>query len=91
MQIHCFKAIISGRVQGVFFRDSTRQQARQLNLSGYARNLADGTVEVIACGEEEALLQLELWLQQGPPQSRVDRVRLNPIDPPEGLDGFSVL
>jgi acylphosphatase len=65
---------VSGRVQGVFFRASTRQQASRLGLRGYARNLADGRVEVVACGSAEAVGELERWLWQGPPAARVDDV-----------------
>lgn len=66
--------LIEGRVQGVFFRASTREQARRLGLAGIARNLADGRVEVIAAGEAEAIETLAGWLHHGPPQARVDRV-----------------
>lgn len=66
--------LIAGRVQGVFFRDSTRQQARRLDLCGYAINLDDGRVEVVAQGEPDALNQLDAWLRQGPPAARVDEV-----------------
>ena len=66
---------ISGKVQGVFFRASTREQALRLGLSGSARNLDDGRVEVIAAGHDEALELLATWLQEGPPSSRVDNVQ----------------
>ena len=66
--------LIEGRVQGVFFRASTREQARRLGLAGIARNLADGRVEVIAAGEPDAIETLAGWLHHGPPQARVDRV-----------------
>lgn len=66
--------MITGRVQGVFFRASTREQAERFGLSGYARNLSDGRVEVLAVGEEGALAALERWLWQGPPQARVEDV-----------------
>jgi acylphosphatase len=65
---------ITGRVQGVFFRDSTRERARQLGLTGSARNMPDGSVEVLACGTGEALEQLGLWLQSGPPMAVVSNV-----------------
>jgi acylphosphatase len=57
--------IVSGRVQGVFYRASTREQALRLGLAGHAKNRLDGSVEVLASGEAEALDALERWLQQG--------------------------
>ncbi len=66
--------IVSGRVQGVFFRASVREQALGLALTGHARNLPDGRVEVLASGRGEALDVLERWLWQGPPAANVERV-----------------
>ena len=66
--------LVSGKVQGVFFRASTRERALDLKLSGRAANLPNGCVEVIAEGEANALDVLEAWLQHGPPMARVDRV-----------------
>ncbi len=82
------KFVISGKVQGVCFRASTRAEAVRLGLRGYARNLADGSVEVLACGSAAALKALEAWLQQGPPFARVDRVQRSEMDqePPIDLD-----
>ena len=71
----CAKFIVTGRVQGVFFRASTRDEALRLRLNGYAKNLADGSVEVLACGEDHALDALERWLRRGPTSARVDRVQ----------------
>ena len=68
------RCLISGRVQGVFFRDSTHQQAQQLNITGFAKNLADGRVEVLAYGDKTALSQLKHWLHQGSPMASVTRV-----------------
>lgn len=65
---------VHGRVQGVWFRDSTRREAERLGITGYAINLPDGNVEVLAWGETESLRELEAWLQQGPPLARVTRV-----------------
>ena len=70
----CRLCHVSGRVQGVFFRDSTRQQARQRNLTGHAINLPDGRVEVLACGEAQDVESLCQWLWQGPPHARVENV-----------------
>lgn len=63
--------LVSGRVQGVFFRASARAEAQRLGVSGSATNLADGCVEVIASGTDTALAELERWLQVGPPAARV--------------------
>lgn len=65
---------IEGRVQGVWFRESTRREAEPLGITGYARNMADGSVEVLACGEAEALDRLGEWLKQGPPMARVRKL-----------------
>ncbi|MEO8802415.1 MAG: acylphosphatase, partial [Rudaea sp.] len=75
---------ISGRVQGVFFRASTREQAQRLKLGGYAKNSPDGTVEVLACGEALAIDQLEHWLQHGPPSACVQGVTRTSAD--ESMD-----
>lgn len=72
--------LVSGVVQGVFYRASTRTQARQLGLTGHARNLSDGRVEVIAHGEPDALDALERWLWQGPPAAEVEGVERAPFD-----------
>jgi acylphosphatase len=70
----CLRCIISGKVQGVWFRGSTQQQALRLGIEGYARNLPDGRVEVLACGSEAAVGQLQIWLRKGPPLARVDEL-----------------
>ena len=80
MSDKCIRALVSGRVQGVFFRDSTRRQARQLGLTGHAINLADGRVEVIACGQQQQLDQLLGWLHQGPEYAVVNRVEVETIE-----------
>jgi acylphosphatase len=67
--------IVQGRVQGVGFRAGTRRKALQLGLLGSARNLADGSVEVIVQGEMLAIESLALWLERGPPHARVDTVQ----------------
>lgn len=79
--------LISGRVQGVFYRASTRNKAHELGLTGYAKNLPDGRVEVLAAGSEEALLLLEKWLWQGPPAAQVTAVEAfeATVAPPESF------
>lgn len=71
------QATIRGRVQGVYFRQSTRAEAQRLNVVGWARNEADGTVTVVAEGPEPALQQLLAFLRQGPPGARVDQIETN--------------
>lgn len=66
--------LVSGKVQGVFFRASTREQALELGLSGHAINLDDGRVEVVAEGAGEAVEALASWLRRGPPMARVEGV-----------------
>ena len=71
----CARFIVSGRVQGVFFRASTRTEATRLGLDGYAKNLPDGSVEVLACGDAAALDELQRWLHRGPPSATVESVQ----------------
>jgi acylphosphatase len=73
------RAIVRGLVQGVGFRASTREQARTLRVSGVARNLLDGTVEVEAEGDPQDVEALLAWLRQGPPWSRVERVDVSEL------------
>lgn len=73
----CQKFEVSGRVQGVFFRFSTRDQALRLGLSGWVRNRSNGNVELLACGEQAALARLLDWLHQGPPMAKVTQVEVN--------------
>ncbi len=72
-----FKAIVYGRVQGVCFRAETAATGRRLGLRGYARNLSDGSVEVVAAGDEAALHRLMQFIHRGPEIARVDRVAAN--------------
>ncbi|HUD43055.1 MAG TPA: acylphosphatase [Dokdonella sp.] len=71
---------VTGRVQSVSFRASTRDRALALGIAGHARNLADGSVEVLASGSSEALAALEVWLRRGPPAARVDALHAEDID-----------
>lgn len=76
----CYRCLVGGRVQGVFFRASTREQAVRLGVTGYARNRPDGQVEVLVCGEPQAVSQLKDWLRVGPPQAAVTVVACEPLD-----------
>lgn len=84
----CRKFHVSGKVQGVFFRDSTRQKAEALNITGYAINLDDGRVEVLACGDEHALEELESWLREGPSSADVNKVEQSDAKVDSPPDGF---
>jgi acylphosphatase len=75
----CMRFFISGRVQGVWFRASTQEEAVKLGLTGWAANLPDGRVEVLACGEKEKLEQLHHWLKQGPELAKIDDVQLEEL------------
>lgn len=79
---------VEGRVQGVFFRASAREQANALGLRGYARNLPDGRVEVLAVGDVQALERLSEWLKHGPPHARVERVERIEAGDGEAGPGF---
>jgi acylphosphatase len=80
----CKRSFVSGRVQGVFYRATCRAKAESLGLTGYARNLVDGRVEVFACGEEAAVNGFVTWLWKGSPASRVTDVATEHADPAEG-------
>jgi acylphosphatase len=87
----CIRCTVHGRVQGVWFRGSTRDQARRLGVKGYARNLSDGTVEVMACGPGDAVMTLQTWLRSGPPSARVDDLRCTVVsDPVTNRTGFEI-
>jgi len=77
----CRRSLVSGRVQGVFYRATCVRQALSLGVTGYARNLHDGRVEVLACGESAAVEQLVAWLWEGSPASKVTSVDTVDVDP----------
>ncbi|TGE25709.1 acylphosphatase [Hymenobacter aquaticus] len=80
---------VHGRVQGVFFRQSTKAEAQRLGLTGYARNNEDGTVTIEAEGPTAALNALEAWCHHGPPAARVDRVEAQ-AGPVQGYTEFRI-
>ena len=82
--------LISGCVQGVFFRDSTKKEALKLGLQGSAVNLSDGTVKIWLRGESEDIDLLERWLHKGPELARVESVIEVDIDQQLELNGFKV-
>lgn len=79
---------MSGRVQGVFYRATTAQRARELGVTGYAKNLPDGRVEVLACGEPELVHELIEWLWTGSSASKVTAVEVSDVSPDEPPSAF---
>ena len=82
--------LISGRVQGVFFRANTKQQAEMFGLSGWVRNTNDGKVEAIFEGEEEMLDKIIKWCYKGPPLSKVEKVDVKKQEPTNEFEDFSI-
>ena len=82
--------LISGRVQGVWFRASTTQIAKQLGLTGWIRNTSDGCVEAVFEGEERLINKMIEWCHKGPPLSKVKKVEVKNQEPTNGFNGFSI-
>ena len=80
---------VKGRVQGVWFRESTRRYAESLGITGHAINLPNGDVEVMAVGELQLLRQLEAWLHEGPTMARVTEVIAADAAPGANPTGFT--
>ncbi|MCH8214658.1 MAG: acylphosphatase [Proteobacteria bacterium] len=76
-----FKITVSGRVQGVFYRDSARQTAQELGIAGFVRNQPDGTVYIEAEGEEKYLRELVRWCRRGPQWAHVESVEVEKGEP----------
>jgi acylphosphatase len=86
----CRRCLVAGKVQGVFFRAATRQQAQRLGVQGMARNLPDGRVEVLACGRLQVVDALCAWLHAGPPLAEVSAVDCTEVEM-SAPDGFRVV
>jgi acylphosphatase len=84
--LHCF---VSGRVQGVFFRRATYEQSIARGLTGWVRNVSDGRVEVMICGEEAVVSAMQAWLWEGPSVARVSHVDVEVV-PFEAIQAFEV-
>jgi acylphosphatase len=76
----CVRCFVGGRVQGVFYRASTRHEAQRLGITGFAKNLSDGRVEVVACGGVKAVDELKAWLRKGPSGADVSGVSCEVIE-----------
>lgn len=85
----CKHCVISGRVQGVFFRQGTYEKAKELGVSGWVRNLDGGEVECVLCGDLSAVEALCVWLKEGPPAAKVLEVKVTEI-PLENFEDFSI-
>lgn len=81
---------ISGRVQGVFFRDSTREKAESLALAGWVRNTPGGDVEAVFEGSGKSVREMIEWCESGPPQAKVENVETSREPPENNLRGFEV-
>lgn len=82
--------VISGRVQGVWFRATTKQKAEQLGLTGWVRNTYDGNVEAVFEGEENSVQEMLDWCRHGPPLSKVENIEVKNESPTNGFDSFSI-
>jgi acylphosphatase len=82
---------ISGRVQGVWFRDSTRRMADSLGIYGWVKNNDDGKVEALFQGKPEKINEILDWCKKGPPLSRVDKVKVSETSLDESYDDFTIL
>jgi acylphosphatase len=83
------KVVVAGDVQGVFFRDSARREARRLGVSGWVRNRPDGCVEAHLEGPPDAVAELVLWCRSGPRHATVEDLQVTTVEP-AGCDGFAV-
>lgn len=85
------KILISGKVQGVSFRVSTLEKAKEFNLKGWVKNLSDGKVLILAEGEEEKLKKLINWTKEGPPLAEVERIKISWQKAKRGFKDFKII
>jgi acylphosphatase len=84
------RVLISGEVQGVWFRANTRDRAIELGLNGWVRNTSDGKVEAVFEGEEERIKRMIEWCRHGPPLARVEKLEIRWEEPKNERNGFSI-
>jgi len=84
------KINVSGQVQGVFFRRSAKLKADSLGIAGWARNIDDGSVEVMAEGDREKVDEFIKWCKKGPPFAKVEKVEIEELKGIEGFSDFSI-
>jgi acylphosphatase len=85
----CLRCFVSGQVQGVFYRRAAREQALRYGISGFAKNLPDGRVETILCGEQKNVEAMRDWLWQGPVAAKVLDVEVC-VEPLQSYEGFEI-
>ena len=85
------KVIVTGQVQGVWFRSYTQEKARELGITGWVRNVSDGTVTLVAEGNDKQLIKLTKWLEIGSPNANVDTLKVNWGDSKGKLNSFEVI
>jgi acylphosphatase len=88
--LQTISVIVKGKVQGVYYRQSTREKARELQITGTVKNLKDGSVELIATGSAEQLEQLTAWCKQGPPRAAVTDLIITPLTL-QSFNDFSII
>jgi len=81
---------IYGLVQGVYYRSNARRKALELGLSGWVKNMPDGTVETVAEGEEGTLNEYKMWCKKGPPEARVEEIQEKWEEPSGDFKGFGI-
>lgn len=84
------RVFISGKVQGVYFRDNTRNRALELGVSGWVRNLPDGRVEALFQGENENIKEMVEWCWKGSPMSKVETVQVKTLPSNKKYEGFDI-
>lgn len=86
----CLRIIVTGRVQGVCYRANALKQAEKLNLTGFVRNLNDGSVEAVACGDTADLQAFTNWCRQGPLLAKVANIAIQTHDSTETFQSFEI-
>ena len=84
------RVVVHGRVQGVFFRDSTRQRAREAGVAGWVRNRSDGALEAVFDGDSDSVERMVAWMREGPSGAVVEDVEVSDEEGGEELGGFEV-
>lgn len=84
-----YSIVVRGKVQGVFYRQGTKEKATSLGIVGTVKNEADGSVHIIATGDKETLDELVKWCRQGPPKARVESVHAETV-PPQAFSNFTI-